>query len=64
MTQQPNSESKVEDHITIRSSCELFQCDWKEVYYGYECRKCGTFVPFGCEPWATEEDVEEDSEWN
>jgi hypothetical protein len=42
------------------SDCENdpFKHDWKEVYYGYECRKCSLFVPFGCEPWAPDEDVE------
>jgi len=29
--------------------------DWKEVYYGYECRVCGAFVPFGGEPWAPDD---------
>lgn len=37
-------------------------CDrhaWKETYYGYECKWCGAFVPFGCEPWAPEDNDEE-----
>ena len=25
--------------------------EWQEVYYGYACRYCDAFVPFGCEPW-------------
>jgi hypothetical protein len=37
-------------------SCDPFQHAWEEVYYGYECQKCGLFVPFGCEPWAPDAD--------
>ncbi len=29
--------------------------DWTEEYYGYRCRACGDFVPFGCEPWAPDD---------
>lgn len=34
------------------------QHDWKEEYYGWECRKCRAFAAYGCEPWTvqTEED--------
>lgn len=38
--------------------CDPFKHEWREVYYGYECTKCGQFVAFGCEPWAPEEDSE------
>ena len=31
--------------------------DWQEVYYGYECKNCKAFIPFGCEPWAPEEEM-------
>lgn len=24
---------------------------WKDSYYGYECERCGMFIPYGCEPW-------------
>jgi hypothetical protein len=37
--------------VTLQNSCDAFQHEWEEVYYGYKCRKCGTFVAFGCEPW-------------
>ncbi len=40
--------------------CDPFKHDWKEVYYGYECQRCGQFVAFGCEYWALPEDVEDD----
>lgn len=30
---------------------DMSKCEWQEVYYGYKCVKCGTFVPFGSEPW-------------
>lgn len=30
--------------------------DWLEEYYGYRCRVCGAFVPFGCEPWAPDDE--------
>ena len=29
--------------------------DFKEVYYGHECTKCGLFFAFGCAPWDPEE---------
>lgn len=25
--------------------------DWDEQYYGYKCRLCQLFIPYGCEPW-------------
>jgi len=25
--------------------------DWGEEYYGYRCKKCPAFIPYGCEPW-------------
>lgn len=38
---------------------DAFKHDWREIYYGYECRKCGAFVAHGCEPWAPDEDESE-----
>lgn len=32
--------------------------DWTEAYYGYRCRRCDLFIPYGCEPWMpTEEEL-------
>ena len=25
--------------------------DWLEEYYGWRCRVCDAFIPFGSEPW-------------
>jgi hypothetical protein len=36
--------------------CRDDEHDWREIYYGYECTACGLFIPFGCEPWAPDED--------
>lgn len=33
------------------------ECEYDEVYYGYQCRECPNFFAFGCAPW--EEDEEE-----
>lgn len=33
--------------------------EWIEQYYGYRCQ-CGEFIPYGCEPWLPEEDIEDD----
>lgn len=42
--------------------CDPFRHDWQEEYYGYKCRVCGMFVPFGCEPWGPEEDFADKDE--
>jgi hypothetical protein len=31
--------------------CDLLRHNWEEEYYGYRCSACGTFIPFGSEPW-------------
>ena len=31
--------------------CDAFKHDYEEDYYGYKCKKCGQFIPYGCEPW-------------
>lgn len=34
------------------------QCEWEEEYYGYRCKICGEFIPYGCEPWMpTDEEI-------
>lgn len=36
---------------------------WDQVYYGYECRECALFIPFGLEPWLPlDEDEQEELE--
>jgi len=36
--------------------CRERSCDWDETHYGHRCSTCGAFVPFGCEPWAPDDD--------
>lgn len=36
--------------------CNATDHRWKEEYYGYECENCGLLIPYGCEPWAYDED--------
>lgn len=31
--------------------CELTSHKWNDEYYGVRCEQCGTFYPYGCEPW-------------
>lgn len=38
------------------SICSAEKHQWQETYYGYKCTECGTFVPFGSEPWVNIED--------
>lgn len=40
--------------------CDTFDHEWTDHYYGYECAKCGMFIPFGCEPWMPLDDYEPD----
>lgn len=49
--------------------CDAFDHDWGDHYYGYQCKKCGMFVAFGCEPWAPldgigYDDDDEDDDWD
>jgi hypothetical protein len=34
-------------------------CDYEETYYGWKCKKCGDFIPFGCAPWEDWDEPEE-----
>jgi hypothetical protein len=38
--------------------CSPFDHDWAEEYCGYTCKKCGMFIPDGCEPWAPIDDYD------
>lgn len=31
--------------------CDMLKHDWDEGYYGYTCKKCKVFIPYGSEPW-------------
>ncbi len=35
--------------------CDAIDHRWLEEYYGYKCENCGSFVPYGCEPWVGDE---------
>lgn len=36
----------------FHASCRIWaDHDFKEVYYGHECSKCGVFFALGCAPW-------------
>lgn len=48
------------DSAPQAQTCDMFAHEWKEVYYGYECIKCGQFVAYGCEPWMPIDDYEVD----
>lgn len=41
-------------------TCGVFDHEWGDHYYGYECTKCGMFIPFGSEPWMPIDEYEED----
>lgn len=40
-------------------TCDLFECDWVEEYYGHRCGNCDMFYPHGCAPWDDTDDIEE-----
>jgi len=46
--------------VTYKQPCAESQHDWRDVYYGIECTKCGTFYPDGCEPWLPIDDDDYD----
>lgn len=49
------------DREQKRQLCEATHHEWKEEYYGLKCETCGEFIPYGCEPWVSdEEEPEED----
>lgn len=29
---------------------------WEEDFYGWRCAGCDSFIPFGCEPWAPDDE--------
>ena len=45
------------DGEVIETVHDCKSTDWKEEYYGYRCKVCGNFVPFGCEPWMPEQEI-------
>jgi hypothetical protein len=44
---------------TLNYRCAAGDHQWREEYYGYKCINCEEFIPFGCEPWAPDEAVEQ-----
>lgn len=44
------------------SLCQDGKHEWKQVYYGDECIKCGLFYVDGLAPWLMEDD-DEDPLW-
>jgi hypothetical protein len=46
--------------VTITDDSGQCNHDFQEEYYGYRCVKCQQFIPYGCEPWAADEDEEMD----
>ena len=39
--------------------CQLWaDHDLEEQYYGYRCKKCDLFIPYGSEPWIVEAEEE------
>lgn len=55
--------SSMDDGERARASavCDMTHHEWTEGYYGYRCDNCGLFIPFGCEPWAPNDDNESDA---
>ena len=41
------------------SDCEEWRHDWRDVYYGWECNRCGLFFPHGGAPWDEPPDGDE-----
>jgi len=44
------------DREKAEEVCAFTQHVWEEGYYGWTCRVCGQLIPYGCEPWAPQED--------
>jgi hypothetical protein len=38
--------------------CDAFHHDFEEVYYGWQCTRCGMFYAFGCAPWEEDDDAD------
>lgn len=55
------------DNVAAQPECatNLFKCDWQEEYYGWRCKNCDDFIPFGCEPWTPIDDLGwDDDDWS
>lgn len=39
--------------------CNIIGHRWVESYYGWLCQTCLEFIPFGCEPWAPDDEEAE-----
>lgn len=57
------SEIEAEAH---QEFCDPLSHEWYEGYYGWRCKNCQDFIPYGCEPWAVddcEDGYPEDTEY-
>jgi len=48
--------------VRLLEDQEMCKHEFKEVYYGHKCPKCGTFYPHGGAPWDFPVDNEEEEE--
>lgn len=44
-------------------SCDSFNHEWKEEYYGYRCVRCDMFYAFGQAPWEESDDDDYDDDF-
>lgn len=44
------------DRERAAEACLLTSHQWEEAYYGWRCANCGTFSPYGSEPWLPDEE--------
>lgn len=47
----------------MTNTCDGYQHDWVEDYYGTGCQKCGLWFAFGCAPWDEPVEDEYDEDW-
>lgn len=59
--------AKAKDVVNVRVNAFVGQpvycktaCDYTEEYYGYKCKMCNHFIPYGCEPWLPDECLNEE----
>jgi hypothetical protein len=56
MRDAPAKPSKSSDVQSLTPCPEWKDHDFKEEYYGYECKRCGLFFAYGCAPWEESRD--------
>ncbi len=54
------------DDVKTVPICNYHACIYEKEYYGYRCKHCGQFIPYGCETWVDVEldwlDIDDDAE--